>query len=463
MVGWLIFGLVIAGLAWVAVHPEWGAPYFAFLIFMRISDVIRGEYGVPSLFMLVGPALVLLAVGRWLVVGRPVGRGWRPALWLLVLYGGVCSASLLYASESDRTVEALLNYADGVVIVLVMTLHLRTSRDLERTLWAIVGAGGILASLAVYQQLAGGVDQTFGGFSRVELRNIYDRTAGFRSEGPVSANYFALILVAVVPLAVERVLHARRGRTRWLAAGIVGVSVAAIVFTYSRGGLVALAMCCVPMLVWVPRGRLVPMLFTGGVAAVVLAVFVLPADYMERVRALTQVVAATQGDVPRDNALRGRLSEVTSAAMMFGDHPIVGVGYGNFEIHYPRYAQQLGLDARREERQAHSLYLEIAAETGLVGLLAFGVLLLGAGAGVVRGRHGLAEAGDFVGERLATGFGIALLGYLAGSVFLHLTYPRYFWLLLGVALSLFALAPPLRARARSAPASRILVQGSVSS
>jgi len=464
MMGLLLFAMVLAGLAYVALHPEWGAPYFAFVLFMRLSDVIRGEYGLPSLFMLVAPALVALAVGRWLFAGDPVGRGWRPALWLLVFYGAVCSASLLYASASDRTAEALLNYGDGVAIVLAMTLYLRTPRDLERTVWALIAAGGILASLAVFQQLTNAVDRTFGGFSRVELRNIYDRNAGFRSEGPVSANYFALILVAVVPLAVERVLHARGGRARLLAGASLGAAVAAIVFTYSRGGLVALGMCCVPMLlVWVPRRRLVPLMVTGGLAAVSIAPFVLPADYMQRLGALTQVVSAAQGDVPRDNALRGRLSEVTSAAMMFGDHPLVGVGYGNFEIHYPRYAQQLGLDGRREERQAHSLYLEVAAETGVVGLLAFGALLIGAGAGAFRARQSLAESGDVEGERLATGFGIALLGYLAGSVFLHLTYPRYFWLLLGVGLGMFALARPATLRVRALAGSPRLAEGSVRS
>lgn len=440
MEGLILFALVLAGFAFVALRPEWGAPYFAFLIFMRISDVLRGEFGLPSLFMVLAPGLVVLAVARWLFVGRPVGSGWRPAIWLLVLYGSVCSASLLYASQGERTVEALLNYGDGIVIVLVMTLYLRTSKDLERTVWALVGAGGILASLAVIQQLAGASDWSFAGFSRVELRNIYDRSAGFRSEGPVSANYFGLILVAVVPLAVERLLHAPGRLAKLIAAGTVAASVTAIVFTYSRGSLVALGMCCIPMLVWVPRRRLGRYLLVGGLAAVLLAAFALPADYTKRLSALSQVFSAAQGHVPADSALRGRLSEVTSAAMMFRDHPVVGVGYGNFEIHYPRYAQMLGLDARREERQAHSLYLEVAAETGIVGMLAFGALVIGTLAGATRARRGLAEIGDAAGARLATGFGIALLGYLAGSIFLHLTYPRYFWLLIGTGLALHALA-----------------------
>jgi putative inorganic carbon (HCO3(-)) transporter len=459
MLGLLLFALALAGFAYVVMRPEWGAPYFAFLIFLRFSDVIRGEYGVPSLFMVLAPGLVLIAFVRWLVRGDRLGQGWRPALWLLVLYGAVCTASVLYATDTERTVEALLDYGDGIVIVLVMTLYLRTSKDLERTVWAIMAAGGILASLAIHQQLTDNVDATYGGFSHVELRNIFDRTAGFRSEGPASANYFALILVVVVPLAVERLLHAHGRIAKAVASATLAASLTAIVFTYSRGGLLALGMCCIPMLSWVPRRRIGRLIVVGGLAGVVAVAFVLPADYLQRLMALTQLAGAPGGDVPQDGALRGRLSEVTSAAMIFGDHPIGGVGYGNFEILYPRYAQVLGLDGRREERAAHSLYLEVAAETGIFGLLAFGALIGGAVLGAFGARRRLAELGDTHAEQIAQGFAFALFGYLAGSIFLHLTYPRYFWLLMGIGLALAALGRPEPADSRAPARSRPLVQG----
>jgi len=136
---------------------------------------------------------------------------------------------------------------------------------------------------------------------------------------------------------------------------------------------------------------------------------------------------------------------------MFNDHPVVGVGYGNFEIHYPRYAQSLALDGRSEERQAHSLYLEVAAETGVVGLLAFGLLLAAALASVQQARTAFAEEGRTRDSHMATAFGIALLGYLVASVFLHLTYPRYFWLILGIALSLRPLAETYGTREEQVP------------
>jgi O-antigen ligase len=391
--------------------------------------------------MFVAPALVLIAVGRWLFTGAPVGRGWRPASLLLVAYGAVCIGSLLFAADPERTGEALMNYLDGIVIVLVMTLYLRTWVDFDRTLWALLLAGTALATLAVLQQVTGSYESAFAGLSRTGLRNIYDEAAGYRSEGPVSANYFALILVVMVPLAVDRLLRDGRPAVRALCTWTLVSVVASIVFTYSRGGFVALAAVCLPMLLWVPRryvGRTALALAIGGVVVVAALA---PTKYGQRLAALGQVAGVMSGQAPEDGALRGRVSEMTSAAMMFADNPLIGVGYGNFEEHYPRYARHLALDGRREERQAHSLYLEVAAETGLIGVAVFASLLLFGLAGVRRA-HGLMEdeARTRDAQRVLA-FGFAFFGYLAGSLFLHLSYPRYFWLLFGISLALGALAP----------------------
>jgi O-antigen ligase len=454
MEGLLIFALAAAGLVFVLLRPQWTAPYFALLLYLRLSDTIRAEYGLPSLFMIIAPTLVLSALVPWLFKGQPAGRGWLPALALLLAYGGVCAGSLIFAAQTDRTADALLNYADGIVIVLIMTLHLRTRLDFRRTIWALIAAGGILGTLTVLQQLLGLYDQNFAGFSQVGLRNIFSKSSGYRSEGPVSANYFAMIMVVIVPLATERLLHDPRRMAKAIAAATLCAALVSIVFTYSRGGIVALAICSLPMLTWVPRRKLMPVLAAAAFALAVAGTFLVPADFMQRLAALSQVANVAGDTTPRDSALQGRLSEMTSAAMMFGDHPMAGVGYGNFEIHYPRYAQELALDGRREERQSHSLYLEVAAETGLLGLLAFGMLLSAALASVQQARTVFARQGLTQDAQLATAFGIALFGYLVASIFLHLTYPRYLWLLLGIALSLRPLAQSYGSEEAQAPHSR---------
>jgi len=440
MEGLLLFGLGLAGLVAVALRPEWVAPYFTFLLYMRWSDTLRTEFGVPPLFMLAAPGLLLLLFGRWLFSGAPVGQAWRPALVLALLYGGVCLGSLLFAVEPERTGEALMNQLDGLFILMVLVLALRTPLDFERTLTAILLAGLVLGGLSVYQQLSGSFDASFAGFARAELRNIYDETSSARSEGPVSANYFALILVVVVPLAVHRLLHGEERLERLLGGLTAAVSLAAIGFTYSRGGVVALAAVALPMAIWVPRRRRLHVAAAAAVLGVAAVVALGPTQFGQRLAALSEITSVAKGRMPADSALRGRISEMTAAVMMFADHPVFGVGYGNYETHYHRYAREIAIDGRREERQTHSLYLEVAAETGLVGLAVFGALLAFALSGVLRARRALLEAGREREAQATTALAIALFGYLTGSVFLHLSYPRYFWLLVGIAFAVRGLA-----------------------
>jgi O-antigen ligase len=100
--------------------------------------------------------------------------------------------------------------------------------------------------------------------------------------------------------------------------------------------------------------------------------------------------------------------------MMVGDHPLLGVGSGNYEVHYPSYARVVALDGRREERAAHSLYLEVAAENGLARTRRVRGLLGYALRGVHRTRAGFAAA-ETRALRTATALGIAFAGFLIGS------------------------------------------------
>ena len=298
-----------------------------------------------------------------------------------------------------------MNYLDGIFIVLVMTLYLRSTLDFDRTLWALLWGGLLLGVLTVFQQFTGSYEQTFAGLAQVELRNIHDETSGFRSAGPVSANYFALVLVIAVPLAVDRFLREPRPALRANRGGGAGVLRSP---RSSSPTLAAGSSRWLPCSFrWRPGSRRA--IASGrpssaGVAALAVAAVAAPTDYGQRLAALVQVAGLVRGDVPSESALRGRLSEVTSAAIMFVDHPVVGVGYGNFEDHYHRYARDLALDGRREERQAHSLYLEVAAETGALGVLAFAVLLAHPIAGVRRTHAALRREGQ--PPRCAAGGGL---------------------------------------------------------
>jgi O-antigen ligase len=71
----------------------------------------------------------------------------------------------------------------------------------------------------------------------------------------------------------------------------------------------------------------------------------------------------------------------TAAAKMILDRPILGVGPGTYRL---RYAGYIGLGAGAVETHSNNLYLQLAAETGILGLLAFLVVVVLAVAPLVR-------------------------------------------------------------------------------
>ncbi len=84
-------------------------------------------------------------------------------------------------------------------------------------------------------------------------------------------------------------------------------------------------------------------------------------------------------DTGRGVALvRDRVLLYQSALEMFVDHPVVGVGFENFAVAYPRYQQAewfsiAGMNTTNTS--AHDWILHVAATTGIVGLLANFALL----------------------------------------------------------------------------------------
>jgi O-antigen ligase len=88
------------------------------------------------------------------------------------------------------------------------------------------------------------------------------------------------------------------------------------------------------------------------------------------------------------------------------------------------------------QREAHNMFIEVAAETGIVGFFIFGILLLISFRSVINARRFFLRNNfvDYAG--MATGFLAGLSGYFVAAMFVHNAYPRYFYLLLGIALSL---------------------------
>ena len=114
------------------------------------------------------------------------------------------------------------------------------------------------------------------------------------------------------------------------------------------------------------------------------------------------------------------------------DHPAFGVGPDLSGEYTREYGQIGGLRALEGPRETHCLFLEVAAETGFPGLGLFLGMLSTSIVTLFQVRK-RAHGRDHEMEQSSAGFLLALTGYLTMGIFLHMSYIRYFWLMLGLA------------------------------
>lgn len=426
----LAISLGLAGITFL--RPEIGGLALIFISYTRLSDVML-DYGLPVSIsdLLVFWLLVVLTL-RWFLY-REIPSSWsRPALFL-GLYGFVGLVSYFYASAPGETLAGIVDYAKNALLVLLVVVSLQRPGALRQASWTLLAAGLLLGSISVFQQISGSFEQNFAGFAVAEQQHIVGQVNDYRIGGPLaSPNFFAMILIPLLPLAVDRMLAERQLFLR-LAAGTAFIVVLfSIIFTFSRGGFLALA-AVFGLLLWRLRGRF-------RLLAAIFFLFLLllpfvPAAYRQRLATIPQTLVLEDEAVLRESAVRGRLSEWIVGWEMFSDHPVGGVGLANYPTHYLEYSSELGLDNRREQRSAHSLYLEIAAETGLLGLATFGALMIAVAQGLVYAHDELRRAGKEHEAGIIVALAIGLVGYLVASLFLHAAFPRYFWMLVAIAFA----------------------------
>jgi putative inorganic carbon (HCO3(-)) transporter len=429
---------VLAGIV-MALNVDLGLLVLVSITFIRLSDILVNNHGLPSIAK---PFIGLLAVGigiRWVFYNRPP-RGWVQAFLLVGAYGVVVSLSLIYAMDYTRSYDAASDFLKDGAIAVMIVMILRDEKVFRNVAWALLAAGIFMGTISMFQYFTGAYSNDFWGFGQTSLSNIVGDSESYRISGPFGdPNSYAQIMVVIVPLALDRLVSARSNMARLIAVWALVVCTLTVIFTFSRGGFLSLVVVLGIYAIW--KG-----LSLGNwvlISTLILViVFLLPAQYTERLGTLTSFLPGSQSS-QSDISFVGRMSENIIGFRMFLDHPILGVGVKNYPVYYIEYSRNLGLDQRRTERSPHSLYLEVAAEQGIVGILVFGTLLYSIFNGLLFAKRTFNQLQSYEMERLAMSFMIGFIGYLTSAVFLHGAYPRPFWVLVGLSLAFSAFAKSL--------------------
>jgi putative inorganic carbon (hco3(-)) transporter len=389
--------------------------------------------GAGSAFSL----LLVLPFAAYVIVGRrPLVV--TPALALMIGYLVVLVLSAILAGQGrpSTTAPIVTFLTEGLLLYVLVSNVVRTPRQLRAVIWALILAGAFMGLTSVWQEATHSYHNTLGGLAKVDTTGFDVGTALTGKElrprmaGPIGEkNRYAQILLVLLPLALSRVRAERSGGLRLAAIACAGLILCGVLLTFSRGAAVALGVVVLAMAAL----RMISLRHVVALAlALVVLVTVVAPDYVTRLQSLTALDSALAQSDQADQAIRGRATENLAAYHVFRDHPVLGVGPGQFFSRYSEaYGNALNLRFLDERRRAHNLYLEIAADTGALGLAVFlaivGVTMvqLWRLASLWRRRRPELAA-------IADAFLLALVAYLATGTFLQLSYQRYFWFLLAL-------------------------------
>lgn len=392
------------------------------LLVSYVPDTLGGHSSAHALI-----AMALAAALLRSVAGR---QSLAPPRELLVFVPLLvaCLVATVFAEDPGTAAAETLDLTSFVVVVALLMTLLDSPTWLRRAAWAVAAGIGLLAVLAIAQQLTKSFPSAYGGLATV----LFDGHAN-RSAGPLNPNTFGQVLATAAVLAFYLSLMESRRPARMLDFTIAAVCVVALFYTQSRAALIALLIAVI--MIGGLRGVSPQLLAAGVCAAVVLGMLVLPHSFRQRVGDLSEFARSNPASL-QDTSLRGRTGENLAGLRMWLDHPLIGVGPNNFEVRYPEYAEAIGLDERPEQRSAHNLYLEALAETGLLGALPFFALIGLALAGGWRARSRLPGTDALLGE----GLFVALTAFLICAMTLNSAYARYEWIFLGLGLTAGRLA-----------------------
>lgn len=303
--------------------------------------------------MLVISVLAALA-GLWALLQNDPGDprrsylGHQSFIWLC-LFTGVQVISVYYSGL--RVMLEELDFWDVYpVFVAVSLLIVRDSADLRRYVWgmmlgsAVVIGFGLYAVAAHLPTLAGG---RAGAYGMYENHNDY-----------------TFLIIQVLPFAYYYLGVSRALLARVFLLALLVACVSGVVLSLSRGGAMALVLEC-GIILWLQT--------SGAWRVVALLVFaVLGAAAIAHQFAARE---ANQGATySEEQAKQERFELWRAAGNAYLANPVLGVGSRRFAEFSQRYGE-ISHDDRG--KVAHNTYLELAADTGTLGLGAFLLMLRG--------------------------------------------------------------------------------------
>lgn len=364
------------------------------------------------LYLVIAAAVVATLLRDW--SDPPAGHAPRPLAWMLAAVVVLYALQALYSADFSKGLQNVCFF------IVPFTVAYRLLREVEwdaRLLrWVLIVVG---AEAAVFVAIGSVEYVTHSLFWNDQIIRSNEFHTYFRVNSVFwDPNVYGRYLALVTVIVTAAMLWARTREAFWLLSGLIVVLWIGLVPTFSQSSLLALlaGLALLAAIRWSWRWTLAAV--AAGLVGAVLVVLL--------------VGGSGKFTFDRLNVdLSGRGNLISGGAELFAERPIWGYGSGSFQSAYRDHRENKDTPVT----VSHTEPVTVAAEQGLIGLLAYLALVLVALWTLGKGMWGSRPAGPAAAARAAV-----LAAFVA--LLVHtLAYAGFFedpitWVLLAVGASL---------------------------
>lgn len=317
--------------------------------------------------------------------------------------------SVSYASDKNLALSESFRFISYIILFFMIKYEWSRKELLNGILGSYICTNVIICVYGIYQNFTGfGLSNEFKnyGYAKFKITATMDNPN----------NLAAFLILAIFPMVMLAVYEKKKERKLFYFSLVI-LMFLNMVFTGSRNIIVGVAVGMVVLVIMYSLKFVVPLCIVAGVSLFI-------PEIKERIMAIND---------PVQNQSRIYLWKI--AQKMIKDHPLFGVGNGNYVSLYDKYTNiypQYKFYGYREW-PCHNSYLKMETELGIIGGVSFVALLLSS----------LIKVKAFVDTTKSKFYKHFYIGFLASMVAFYVMnlvdnlffVPKtttYFWILLAV-------------------------------
>lgn len=326
----------------------------------------------------------------------------------------IMAVSVTYALDKKLALSETARFLSYICLFFIIKYKVTSSREYHMLINSYILATVLLCLFGIYQFFTGaGLDKRF--------INNYAYKVNIKIASTLSNpnNFAAYLLLCVFPVFML-FIYEKRKKNKVLYLLIFLLITVNIALTFSRNVLLGFGIGILVLIVIYSKKLL------AVFVPIVVAALCIP---QIRIR-LSEV-----GDTSLNES---RIKLWKTALLMFKDHPVLGVGNGNYSSNYDNYIKKFPqLYCGFHNYPAHNTYLKILSELGVVGIIVFLSMLLFL---ALRLYKFIKDCDNKYFKYLFTGFFASLIAFLfmniSDNFFFVPKTTTYFWIMVSVFMGL---------------------------